>query len=137
MKLGTLLKQATDTPRLPRGFTQSVHQRIQLHTLQQKKGKLFRDAVLLGGTLLLFCYMLSVFLVNTIAIQTLDFFSLVAKHPDLLWLSEGRSALLEAIPITSLLLLCLTAGCCYKLLQVFLRDIKPFGTLLFYRHASS
>jgi hypothetical protein len=137
MKLDDLLSQSADVPHVPDSFVQDVHHRIQFRALQKRQRKLLRDSVLLGGTFVLFFYSLSVLLINAIAVQTFDFYRVIIDHPSLLTLSEGRSALLEAIPITSLLLVCVTAGISLKLLQVFLRDMHPFYTLIFYKHATS
>jgi len=137
MNLDDLLKRSAEVKRLPHGFVKGVELRVQMRNIRQKRKILLRDTVLLGGSLLVFFYALSVLLINTVAFQTVDFFYVMFKQPGLLALEEGRNALLESIPLTSLLLTGVATGLCCWLLRIFIRDIRPFYDILFNRHAFS
>jgi hypothetical protein len=129
MTFDDLIKSAEDTSKLPPGFMEGVERRIAMRELKQRQYALVRDALCLSGAFLLFFYSFSLLLVSTYTFETLDFLSLALRKPGLL--------ALDALPFTSLLLTFLSIVICYFLLRALIRDITPFASTFFHRHAYS
>lgn len=120
MNLDDLLSAGAPETAVPEGFLAGVHRKVE----QRKARKLLRDTMLLSIAIAALMVAMTAFLTNAIALQSIDFASMILSNPFVLMLEEGRMALLEMVPVYSLIFVVGLVGVSTWLSAIFVRDVK-------------
>ena len=132
--LDSLLRASAPEEDLPSGFVSNIMQMIRARDMHKQRKLLIRNGLVLSLVLILFFYASSLLLTDLIAAHTVDFFSLAIFNPIMLSMREGWLALLEAIPLASLVFAITTVIIGAFALRTFLHSIRTLS-FFSYRYA--
>jgi len=133
--LDSLIGAAAPEEQISAQFVEGVMTCVMHAQQQQQKRRLLRNGLFLSGTLIFFFLALSLLITDVIAAHTIDFVSLALMNPSMLALQEGWLALIESIPIVSLLLAIVSATLLGLLTRAFIHRVSHLPTFpLRYAH---
>ncbi|MFH1670304.1 MAG: hypothetical protein ABIA92_01825 [Patescibacteria group bacterium] len=130
----SLMNSSAPGRELPEDFVEGVWQRISDVEIKKQRSRLLRNSAFLAGSLLLFFYASWGFLIEMITAHTADFVIYAISNPRILALEEGWKAVLESVPIVSLLYVFATIGLSILLLRMLLRSSHAIPFPYSYAH---